>query len=81
MPRPARGVARPAVGVDLWREIRKLAIDLGASASGLAELGLRIVKAFIERGHVPGDCASVLPGDVASQLRELLERARPPSGG
>ena len=73
------GIARPAVDKDLWKRIRKLAIDLDTDASEIVELGAKIVIAVLEAGYVPDDLGYLLekraPG-VADRLRELLAAAR-----
>ena len=67
--------AKALVDPELWSYIRKKSVDLGVSASQLTELALRILKAFIELGHVPEDCAEIARVDEEA-LGELAQLAR-----
>ena len=67
--------AKALVDPELWSYIRKKSVDLGVSASQLTELALRILKAFIELGYIPDDCAALESIDREA-LEELAQLAR-----
>ena len=67
--------AKALVDPELWSYIRKKSVDLGVSASQLTELALRILKAILELGHLPDNCAELARVDEAA-LTELASLAR-----
>lgn len=71
----ARIPVRPVVDAGLWKWAKKTAVDLDRDASDLVELGLRLVRAILELGHVPDSCAELARADEAA-LAELAQLAR-----
>ena len=81
----ARIPVRPVVDAGLWKWAKKTAVDLDRDASDLVELGLRLVKAVLELGYLPDNCAELAKideealGELASLARLAKSLAEEPS--
>jgi hypothetical protein len=64
---------------ELWKKVRKLAIDVNRDASDLVELSLRVLLAIVEAGTVPDDLGEVLSRydpEALEELRKVVKAAR-----
>jgi hypothetical protein len=66
--------AHIVVDEELWKNVKKIAIDVNRDASDLVELALRILLSIIESKRLPDNLAAILDKQALDELKKVVER-------